>query len=130
MQSYFVPTRPKKAQVLFLPSREKLKFCSDPAKKNSYFVPAQPRKTQVFTYNRAFLTYGGSFRMKKIINYLIMTQSNPPYRFLRSLDCPFKGLCLKYVMQFWASWTPLSLIMLCNFLTDLPPSYPNDYDTL
>ena len=29
-----------------------------------------------------------------MINHLIMTQSNPPYRFLRSLDCPFKFLVL------------------------------------
>ena len=46
--SSFVPTRPKKAQVLFLPGRKKLKFCSYPAEKSSSFVPTRPRKAQVF----------------------------------------------------------------------------------
>ena len=44
----FVPTRPKKAQVLFLPGRKKLKFCSYPAEKSSSFVPTRPKKAQVF----------------------------------------------------------------------------------
>ena len=36
-------------------------------------------------------------------------------------------MCLKYVMQFWAILDPpLSLIMLCYFLTDPSPSCPND----
>ena len=32
----------------------------------------------------------GVLGWKKMINHLSITQSNPPYRFLRSLDCPFK----------------------------------------
>ena len=46
--SRFVPTRPKKSQVLFLPGRKNLKFCSYPAKKSSSFFPTRPRKAQVF----------------------------------------------------------------------------------
>ena len=64
------------SHILFLPGRKKLKFCSYPAEKSSSFVltwPKKthilfwlgPKKTQVFTYKRAFLTYGGSFRMEK-----------------------------------------------------------------
>ena len=37
----------------------------------------------------------GVLRWKLIINHLVMTQSNSPYRFLRSLDCPFKHLTVK-----------------------------------
>ena len=50
-----VPTRPKKAQVLFLPGRKKLKFCSYPAEKSSSFVPTWPRKAQVF------VSWGGAW---------------------------------------------------------------------
>ena len=40
---------------------------------------------------------GGVLGWKKMINHLIMTQSKPPYRFLRSPDCPFKvdGIIMK-----------------------------------
>ena len=62
LRHIFVPTRPKKAQVLFLPSREKLKFfCSYPAAKSSSFVPTRPRKAQdlFYTYLRSPYCYLG-----------------------------------------------------------------------
>ena len=49
--SSFVPTRPRKAQVLFW--------------KTHILFRLGTEKTQVLTYKRAFLTYGGSFRMEK-----------------------------------------------------------------
>ena len=58
----------KKAQVLFLPSQEKLKFCcSYLAEKNSSFAPTRTRKAQVFfyTYLRSpycYLGRGGGIR--------------------------------------------------------------------
>ena len=55
----------EKAQVLFLPGREKLKFCSDPAGKKTHILFQLSPEKQVLTYKRAFLTYGGSFRMEK-----------------------------------------------------------------
>ena len=85
-----VLTWQRKAEILFhavlfcsYPAEKKLKFCSYPAEKSSSFVLTWPKTTHILFRLRVL-------GWKKMINHLIMTQSNPPYRFLRSLDCPFK----------------------------------------
>ena len=54
----------------------------------------------------------GVLGWKKMINLLIMTQSNPPYRFLRSLDCPFKVL-----IQFNPTCSPKESYTNIKFVT-------------
>ena len=77
--------------ILFLPSRKKLKSCSDPAEKNPHILfQLGPEKHKFLPTKGHFLPMEGVLGWKKMINHLIMTQSNPPYRFLRSLECPFK----------------------------------------
>ena len=97
--------------ILFLPGRKKLKFCSYPAQKSSSFVLTRPKKTHIlfrlgpeklkFLPTKGhFLPMEGVLGWKNMINHLIMTQSNPPYRFLRSLDCPFNE-CWVYSSEYW-----------------------------
>ena len=57
--SSFVPTWPKKAQVLFLPGRKKLKFCSYPAEKSSSFFSLRYRNA---------MKWGGMWVLRWVCN--------------------------------------------------------------